>query len=212
MSIDARIPLLAAQGAQFDLAGLLRQQQEQQARQQQMEMQRETMDLRREEMGWQREMQQFKMDATKAEAVKAGLKDMAAAVQWADTPEKWAQVQQHYGQHDPQLAAVPFEARESALIRLGQMGEYLEKTAPKIMSIEAGGSLAAVDPRTGQPNFTVLPNPGDQQPGASAGGGAVRVQSMDEAKRLPPGTRFIDPKGIERIVPGGAASNGSGGF
>jgi len=55
---------------------------------------------------------------------------MAAAVQWADTPEKWAAAQKHYGQYDPQIASIPFEAREQALLQLGQMGEYLKNTGP----------------------------------------------------------------------------------
>lgn len=170
MALDPRIPILAAQGAQVNLADLYRQKQEADMRGQQMQMQREGMDMRREEMDWQRQLEEIERDERRAEAMKAGLKDMAAAVQWADSPQKWAIVQQHYGKYDPQLAAVPFENREQALIQLGQMGEYLEKTAPKVMSIEAGGSLAAVDPRTGKPTFTVLPNPGGMQPGAPASG------------------------------------------
>lgn len=43
-------------------------------------------------------------------------------------------------------------------------------------------------------------------------GAPVRVQSIDEAKRLPPGTRFLDPNGVERTVPGGPTQPASGTF
>lgn len=94
------------------------------------------------------------MDADKRTAVKEGVKDLAAAVRWADSPEKWAVVQRHYGQHDPQLAATPFEAREQALISLGQMGEYLEQTQPEAAKpMLVGPGSYVFDPKSRQPIF-----------------------------------------------------------
>lgn len=149
-----------------------------------------------------------RLDKAEREKVEAGLKDLSAAVRWADTPQKWAVVQQHYGRFDPQLAAVPFENREQALIQLGQMGEYLEKSAPKIMSIEAGGSLAAVDPRTGQPTFTVLPNPGNASPGAPAGSGP-RPGDVEDGYRFKGGDP-ADPNNWIKV--GGGGGNVTSGF
>lgn len=73
-------------------------------------------------------------------------------------------------------------------------------------------------------NVAVVPggNVANIKPDGSAhyvigGGGAptaapVQVQSIEQAQKLPPGTRFIDPNGVERVVPGGGAGNGVGGF
>ena len=199
--IDARLPLLAAQGAQVDLAGIYQQAQ-------QNKMQQEEMEMRRQEMEFRKEVQGMKMDEAKKAAAKAGLEDMHAAVQWADTPDKWAQVQQHYGQYDPQLAAVPFESREAALVKIGQMGKYLDATKPEIRAIEAGGSIAAVDPRTGAPTFTVLPNPGGQAAGAPVSDG---VQEGATATNPQTGEKIIYRNGQWQPV-GGTASNGGGGF
>lgn len=48
--------------------------------------------------------------------------------------------------------------------------------------------------------------------GAPTGGALPRVNTPDEARRLAPGTRFIDADGKTRMVPGGGASNGTGVF
>lgn len=234
--IDASIPLAASQGGQVNLVQLMQQAQDYKLRQaqaeqaqmqtqQQQERRGALVDLMRGAQGgqlptsgpaWDRYRDAdpegaFEMlkglDADRRKQVEEGVKDLSSAVQWADTPDKWAQVQAHYAQYDPQLAAVPFADRQSALIRLGQMGEYLKATQPKIMGIEAGGSLAVVDPRTGQPTFTVLPNPGDQQPGASAGGG---VQEGATATNPQTGQKIQFRGG--KWVPAGGQPAGSGPF
>lgn len=168
--IEARIPLMAAQGAQVNLADIYRQKQERDLREQQMQMQSRQMDFQERRLDFQEQQMIAKMSAEEREAAKEGLKDMHAAVQWADTPEKWAQVQRAYAQTFPDAANYGFDAREQVLLSLGQMGQYLENTAPEIRTIDAGGSVAALDPRTGQPTFTVLPNPGDQPAGAPVRG------------------------------------------
>lgn len=48
--------------------------------------------------------------------------------------------------------------------------------------------------KTGRGRATATPAP-------ASGGGLPRVSSPDEARRLPKGTRFLDPNGVERVVP-----------
>ena len=148
-----------------------------------------------------------KLDEQQRKQTEAGIKDIAAAVQWADTPEKWAVVQQRYGQYDPQLAAVPFQNREQALIQLGQMGEYLKQTKPEIKSIEAGGSLAAVDPRTGRATPLILPNDGSQ-PACGASGG---VQEGATATNPQTGEKIMF-RGGQWVPVGGGGGNVTGNF
>lgn len=213
MPFDTRLPMMAAQGAQVNLADIYRQQDERKAHEQQVQMQGRQMDM--QEQRFDLEMQQHlaSMDENKRKAAEKGLEDMAAAVQWADTPQKWQVVQQHLAQSGhPELASTPFEARENSLITLGKMGDYLKATAPKIQSIEAGGSLATVDPRTGEPTFTVVPNPGGMATGApAAGGNLARPQSKAELDALAPGTEYEAPDGSRRRKGGGAVT-GPGGF
>lgn len=147
-----------------------------------------------------------KMDEQQRKAAEAGIKDIAAAVQWADSPEKWQVVQRHYGQFDPQLAAVPFENREQALIQLGQMGAYLEQTKPEIKAIEAGGSLAAVDPRTGRATPLILPNDGSQ-PAYGASG----VQEGATATNPQTGEKIMF-RGGQWVPVGGGGGNVTGNF
>ena len=190
--IDARIPLMAAQGSQVNLVDLYRQQQ-------QMQMQKDQMALQREQMDWQRELQEMRMDAEKAKAAKAGLEDIAGAVRWADTPDKWAQVQQHYGQFDPQLASIPFEQRENALLKLGQMTKYLEDTAPDIRTVEPGGSVVGIAPG-GQVTEYVRANPGTAAP----------YSPVEDDHKTVGGKTYVKRNG--QWFEEGAASNGGATF
>lgn len=208
MQLDTRLPLIAAQAGQVDLAGLYRQKQESDQRAQLMQM-------RQEQMNWEREKYELDraiaQDAAKAKAIKEGLKDMAGAVQWADTPQKWAQVQQHYGQYDPQLASIPFEQRESALVKLGQMSEYLEATAPKIMEVRAGSSVAAVSPDGNNVREIVRANPGN----ASFGDPAIPSAAIEHLKQNPDLRGAFDQKygqGASAKILGGSGGNAGGGF
>ena len=72
----------------------------------------------------------MKMDDRQREATKAHIADLSAAVRWADTPEKWAYVQQHYAQEGIDLSPYQFQDRERGLVALGQIGDYLNN-APK---------------------------------------------------------------------------------
>ena len=199
MSIDTRIPLMAAQAGQVNLVDMYQQQQA-------MQMQRQQMDMQREEMEFRKAVQAANIDKAKAEAMKEGVKDMAAAVRWADTPEKWAQVQQHYAQYDPQLASVPFEQREGALLKLGQLGEYLEKTQEKFQAIEPGGSLYGISP-DGNVREVVRANPGGAAPASPVGS----VQEGATATNPQTGEKIIYRNGRWEPM-GGTAGNGGGNF
>jgi len=201
--IDASIPLRAGQAGQVNLVQLMQQAQdyklrEAQAQQAQMQVQQQQerrgalVDLMRGAQGGRLPTEgpafdryrdadpegAFEMlrtlDADRRKQVEAGLADMSAAVTWADTPEKWAQVQAHYAQYDPQLAQVPFEQRQSALMRLGQMGQFLKDNARKPMSVEAGGSVVLYDPATGSVAPMIMPNDGSQPAFGGAAPGGVQ--------------------------------------
>jgi hypothetical protein len=68
----------------------------------------------------------MKLDDRQRAQAKAELDDLSAAVRWADTPEKWGQVQQHFGQKGVDLSPYGYEDRERGLLALGQLGSYLE--------------------------------------------------------------------------------------
>lgn len=85
-----------------------------------------------------------------------------------------------------------------------------EFEAGKVEAVPQGGSLMRVRPDA-PAEMLVAPNPGGMPAGAPVGA-PVKVTSPDEARRLPPGTHFIDPDGVERVVPGGGSGNAAGGF
>lgn len=68
----------------------------------------------------------LKLDERQKAQAKAELEDVSAAVRWADTPQKWAQVQQYYASHGHDVSMYPFEQREQSLLALGAMSEYLK--------------------------------------------------------------------------------------
>ena len=65
--------------------------------------------------------------------------------------------------------------------------------------LESQKDLSGVSPmlRVDSPGEYVMPKAAS----AKAVGAPVRVQSIDEAKKLPSGTVFVDPNGVERRVP-----------
>lgn len=134
----------------------------------------------------------MKLDDRQREQAKGEIADLSAAVRWADTPDKWQYVQQHYGQKGVDLSPYDFSHREEGMVALGRLGEYLE-SAPKldIRATEPGGGLYGVDPRTGQTNILVQPNDGSAQMGAPV-----------SAPPPPPGF----------VVDGGPTPPASGGF
>lgn len=152
-----------------------------------------------------------KMDENQRRATEAGVKDLAAAVQWADSPEKWAVVQRHVAQSNPQAAAVPFERRQEVLVSLGQMGEYLKNTKPEIRATEAGGGLYSVDPRGAGVQTLVAPNDGSQPMGAPVQqSGAIREGAT--ATNPQTGQKIMFQNGQWVPVAGGQTARPSGTF
>lgn len=56
--------------------------------------------------------------------------DLSNAVRWADTPEKWSEVQAFYATRGVDLSRYEYGQRDRSLMALGQLGEYL-KGGPK---------------------------------------------------------------------------------
>lgn len=203
MPIDASIPIRAAQGAAFNLGDLYQQQQQRQQNDQVMQQRGRQMDLQERQFDLEELKRLDELDENQREAVEEGLKDLSAAVQWAQTPEQWAVVQQHYGQHDPQLANMPFEQREQALISAGQMSEYLKNTAPKVQAIEPGGSLYSITPDGRQINELVRANPGTAEPLSPVNSGGEERKSVAGRNFVKRGGQWFEETG---------ASNGAGNF
>lgn len=137
-----------------------------------------------------------------AEIAKQNVETIGQLALLADTPQKWDATIDQLG---PQFAQYKgqFAQREAIIARAGEAKAFLEQQAPKYMAPVDGAPLINVK----DPAAVNAWNNGGQ---ASA---PVKVTTIEEARALPPGTRFIDPNGVERTVPGGgAASNGGGNF
>lgn len=145
-----------------------------------------------------------------------------ALAQWMANPEDQAAWQQAVLANPEKAAAIleslhkgDFTLSEDQ-VRYGAGGREVARGLPgsKIVTTEAGGAAGVFTPSTGGYKPLIVPNDGSQQYGtpAGSGGNLPRVSSPDEARRLPPGTRFMLPDGRIGTVPGGGASNGTGGF
>lgn len=135
----------------------------------------------------------MKLDEHQRKQARAELEDLSSAVRWADTPEKWQQVQQFYGKH-ADLTPYTFENRERALMSLGLLGKYLEDAPkPEYRTVEAGGSL--IDVSGGNPRVVIAPNPGGKPLGSP-------VEQAGPTPPLPPGF----------VLDGGPTASQSGGF
>lgn len=152
----------------------------------------------------------MKLDDRQREQAKAELADLAQAVRWADNPEKWQYVQQHFGQKGIDLSGYSVADREKGMIALGKLGEYLD-AAPKseYRSVEAGGSL--IDVSGGNPRVVIAPNPGGMETGAP-----VRQASGLAPGKVVNGYRYRggnpNNQGSWEPVNGGPTQQASGGF
>lgn len=154
----------------------------------------------------------MKMDERTREHAAQTTADLTSAVRWADTPEKWQQVQQYYGQHGTDLSPYRFEDRERGLLALGKLGEYLS-SAPKAeyRALEPGGSL--IDVSGGQPRVVIAPNDGSYQTGAPVRD--VPQGAADMLRSNPSLAPQFDEKygpGASQRILGGQTATPSGGF
>jgi len=150
----------------------------------------------------------MQLDERQREQAKAEVADLGAAVRWADTPEKWAYVQQHYAQSGLDLSQYGFQDRERGLVALGQIGQYLESAPkPEYRAVEAGGSL--IDVSGGDPRVVIAPNPGGHQTGAPVQSGGVSEGAT--ATNPQTGEKIIYRNGQWEPM-GGSGGNAGGGF
>lgn len=153
----------------------------------------------------------MRLDDRQREQAKAELADVTGAVRWADTPEKWQQVQQFYASHGHDLSAYPFESREQSLVALGRIGEYLSSAPkPDIRATEPGGGL--YDVSGGNVRVLVQPNDGSHPMGPSS---SVPQAAIDMLRQNPQLKADFDAKygqGAADRALGGQSQSGSGGF
>lgn len=154
----------------------------------------------------------MRLDEHERAIAKAKTADLTQAVRWADTPEKWEQVIQHYAQEGVDLTPYSgkFDQRERAMLELGKIGEYLESAPkPEFKSVEAGGSL--IDVSGGNPRVVIAPNDGTQQMGQP-----VRQAGGPQPGQVVRGFRFKGGNPNDRNswepVNGGPTPQASGGF
>lgn len=133
--------------------------------------------------------------------------DLAAAVRWADNPEKWNEVIDFYGSKGLDLSQYRnrFDLREQAMLRLGKLGEYLQGAPKKDLVVIDG---VAIDKATGQPQFE---SPYDRIiPGAN--GSFYRVPRMGIGRGGQQQPKPLTDEDIARMDGGQTGSPPSGGF
>lgn len=122
-------------------------------------------------------------------------------------PAAWDAYIDQLSQQYPELAGLKGQYSEeklnAAIAQAGQTKTHLDSLRPDYQAIPEGGTLVNTrDPAAVAQYMSGL--------GSSAT--PVQVKTPEEAMKLPPGTQFIDPNGVHRMVPGGGGSNVTGGF
>lgn len=110
-------------------------------------------------------------------------------------------VEQGFTELQDEIGGYSPEALQSAIAEAKLTQEAIRLAQPRYQAIPEGGTLVDTSNPAAVQAFT-----------AGQGAAPVRVSTPAEAAALPPGTRFIDPNGVERMVPGGAGGNASGNF
>jgi hypothetical protein len=158
----------------------------------------------------------MQLDERQRAQAKAELDDVSGAVRWAlsdpaTKAQRWNQVVDYYSRHLPEVAQYRDhpEMAESALMQLGQIGEYL-KDAPKpeYKAIEAGGSL--IDVSGGKPHVVIAPNPGGYDTGSPVQTGAIDMLRSNPSL-APQFDEKYGPGAAQKIL-GGQTPPASGGF
>lgn len=151
----------------------------------------------------------MKLDDRQRAHAQDEVKDLTAAVRWADSPEKWSYVQQHYGQKGIDLSPYGFEERERGMLMLGKIGEYLESAPkPEIRATEPGGGLYSI--QGDQVKVLVQPNDGSAPMGAPAQGGGLAPGKVVNGYRYRGGNP--NDQSSWEPVNGGPTPSASGGF
>lgn len=125
-------------------------------------------------------------------------------------PQAWDAAIMQLSPRFPELAEYQGKYDESLLMSAidtaGQAKQFFELSRPQYMAPPEGSALVNVR----DPAAIAAYNSGV---GASGGSGEIpTVATPEEAQRLPPGSQFKTPDGRILRVPGGGASNGTGGF
>lgn len=107
---------------------------------------------------------------------------------------RFPELAEYKGQYSP-------EALASAIDQAKLVNDAISLSRPSYQAIPEGGTLVNTRDPAAVQSFT-----------SGQGAAPVRVSTPQEAAALPPGTKFIDPNGVERMVPGGGGGNATGGF
>lgn len=94
---------------------------------------------------------------------------------------------------------------QAAISSAGMMSKFIDMTEPKYQVVPQGGSMVNTNDPSAIKQF-------QQQQAGGGSGDLPRVNTPDEARKLPPGSKFVMPDGRIGTVPGGQTATPSGTF